>query len=198
MSNKRGILFVLTRTELLDVAARFELQASSRWSKDELVEVVASSRRAAAAEILDGFGRERLKEICRSLGLDGGGRDKASIIDRLVGGKREAVEPRSERSPDVGSRRRVGAIDPDEVPVVEPTPRKRSTGNGTTKSVGDLGFEATLWLTADKLRNNLDAAEYKHVVLGLISLKYISDAIAERYSPLQREFDDGADPGMRP
>jgi type I restriction enzyme M protein len=41
---------------------------------------------------------------------------------------------------------------------------------------GDLGFEATLWQTADKLRSNMDAAEYKHVVLGLIFLKYISDA----------------------
>ena len=45
------------------------------------------------------------------------------------------------------------------------------------KSAGsaNLGFEAKLWLTADKLRNNMDAAEYKHVVLGLIFLKYISD-----------------------
>ena len=38
----------------------------------------------------------------------------------------------------------------------------------------NLGFEQTLWLAADKLRNNMDAAEYKHVVLGLIFLKYIS------------------------
>ena len=42
---------------------------------------------------------------------------------------------------------------------------------GNTKSTGNaggaLGFEATLWATADKLRGNLDAAEYKHVVLGL-------------------------------
>ena len=42
-------------------------------------------------------------------------------------------------------------------------------------SSANLGFEAKLWLTADKLRNNMDAAEYKHVVLGLIFLKYISD-----------------------
>jgi type I restriction enzyme M protein len=44
------------------------------------------------------------------------------------------------------------------------------TGNGA-----NLGFEATLWATADKMRNNMDAAEYKHVVLGLIFLTYISD-----------------------
>jgi type I restriction enzyme M protein len=47
-----------------------------------------------------------------------------------------------------------------------------------------LGFEATLWLAADKLRNNMDAAEYKHVVLGLIFLKYISDSFEEHHAKL--------------
>ncbi|MBF0572016.1 MAG: SAM-dependent DNA methyltransferase [Candidatus Omnitrophica bacterium] len=54
-----------------------------------------------------------------------------------------------------------------------------------TKSNGDqLDFEAKLWQAADKMRNNMDAAEYKHVVLGLIFLKYISDAFSEHYSRL--------------
>ncbi len=47
-----------------------------------------------------------------------------------------------------------------------------------------LGFEAKLWLAADKLRNNMDAAEYKHVVLGLIFLKYISDTFEEHRAKL--------------
>jgi len=47
-----------------------------------------------------------------------------------------------------------------------------------------IGFEAKLWLAADKLRNNMDAAEYKHVVLGLIFLKYISDAFEEMRTKL--------------
>ena len=38
-----------------------------------------------------------------------------------------------------------------------------------------IGFEEKLWQAADKLRNNMDASEYKHVVLGLIFLKYVSD-----------------------
>ncbi len=49
-------------------------------------------------------------------------------------------------------------------------------GNG-----GVLGFEKELWKAADKLRSNMDAAEYKHVVLGLIFLKYISDSFNECY-----------------
>ena len=44
-----------------------------------------------------------------------------------------------------------------------------------------LGFEADLWAAADKLRGSMDSAEYKHVVLGLLFLKYISDAFEERH-----------------
>lgn len=51
----------------------------------------------------------------------------------------------------------------------------------------NLGFEEKLWLMADKLRNNMDAAEYKHVVLGLLFLKYISDAFEEKYEELLKE-----------
>jgi type I restriction enzyme M protein len=47
-----------------------------------------------------------------------------------------------------------------------------------------LGFEDKLWAAADVLRNNMDPAEYKHVVLGLIFLKYISDAFEERHAAL--------------
>jgi type I restriction enzyme M protein len=58
----------------------------------------------------------------------------------------------------------------------------------------NLGFEEKLWQTADKLRNNMDAAEYKHVVLGLIFLKYISDAFEEMHEKLLSEVEEGADP----
>jgi len=51
-------------------------------------------------------------------------------------------------------------------------------------SSANIGFEAKLWLAADKLRNNMDAAEYKHVVLGLIFLKYISDSFDEHHAKL--------------
>ncbi len=51
----------------------------------------------------------------------------------------------------------------------------------------NLGFEKKLWAAADKLRGNLDAAEYKHVVLGLIFLKYISDAFQERYAAVKAD-----------
>ena len=58
----------------------------------------------------------------------------------------------------------------------------------------NLGFERELWQAADALRSNMDAAEYKHVVLGLIFLKYISDAFEEQHAKLDADRAQGADP----
>jgi type I restriction enzyme M protein len=54
-------------------------------------------------------------------------------------------------------------------------------------SAANLGFEAKLWAAADKLRGHMDASEYKHVVLGLIFLKYISDAFEEKFNALDAD-----------
>ncbi len=67
--------------------------------------------------------------------------------------------------------------------------RSNGEGNGAT-----LGFEAKLWQAADALRNNMDAAEYKHVVFGLIFLKYISDAFEAKHAELDAQRGEGADP----
>jgi type I restriction enzyme M protein len=64
-----------------------------------------------------------------------------------------------------------------------------ANGNNTAS----LGFEQQIWAAADILRGNMDAAEYKHVVLGLIFLKYISDKFEERYMQLKEDDDDVED-----
>ena len=67
---------------------------------------------------------------------------------------------------------------------------KKQNDNGA-----NLGFEAQLWATADKLRGNMEPSDYKHVALGLIFLKYISDAFeAKRAELLQEELADAEDP----
>ena len=74
-------------------------------------------------------------------------------------------------------------------------PARKKT-NQAKDSTANLGFEAKLWLAADKLRNNMDAAEYKHVVLGLVFLKYISDTFEDHHGKLvagEGEY-EGADP----
>jgi type I restriction enzyme M protein len=68
-----------------------------------------------------------------------------------------------------------------------------ANASAAEQSSAMLGFEAKLWQAADKLRNNMDAAEYKHVVLGLIFLKYISDAFEEKYAALEADKKSGAD-----
>ncbi len=71
-------------------------------------------------------------------------------------------------------------------------------GDGMTRngknSGANIGYEAELWAMADALRGSMDAAEYKHVVLGLIFLKYISDAFEEHHAKLEAERAKGADP----
>ncbi|WP_016969821.1 type I restriction-modification system subunit M [Pseudomonas tolaasii] len=78
----------------------------------------------------------------------------------------------------------------------EPVPLKKKSGrkavvNSTSSTLQDL--QKTLWATADKMRANMDAAEYKHIVLGLIFLKYISDSFAGRRAELERRFADAGD-----
>ena len=68
------------------------------------------------------------------------------------------------------------------------TQAKSGEGNGATD------FQSELWAMADVLRGSMDAAEYKHVVLGLIFLKYISDAFEEAHANLVEEVAEGADP----
>jgi type I restriction-modification system DNA methylase subunit len=70
--------------------------------------------------------------------------------------------------------------------------------SGNSSNGATLGFERELWKAADTLRGSMDAAEYKHVVLGLIFLKYISDAFEEcrqRLNLAIRGIDDQIDQG---
>ena len=75
--------------------------------------------------------------------------------------------------------------------------QRRRNPNADTESSGNsafMGHEAEYWRMADALRGSMDAAEYKHVVLGLIFLKYISDAFEEAHAKLEAERHEGADP----
>ena len=71
--------------------------------------------------------------------------------------------------------------------------------NGKKGNGGQLGFEAELFLAADKLRGNMEPSEYKHVALGLIFLKYISDAFEAQHAALLTEdYADAEDPRRIP
>ncbi len=73
--------------------------------------------------------------------------------------------------------------------------KKNKPRTAKPKNGANLGSEPQLWQAAEKLRGNMDAADYKYVVLGLIFLKYMSDASQERYGALKKE--SHADPEDR-
>jgi type I restriction enzyme M protein len=118
----------------------------------------------------------------------------ASRCSSRTGPVAEASHPKGTAAPDDDNRSLV---------ALPPTPprrynlvrmaRARKSKSSVVKNGATIGFEATLWQAADKLRNNMDAAEYKHVVLGLIFLKYISDAFEEKHAALAAQRKSGAD-----
>src|SRR5690606_13754158 len=77
---------------------------------------------------------------------------------------------------------------------VKKSSKKGPSTRNHKQNGANIGYEAELWRMADALRHNMDAAEYKHVVLGLIFLKYISDAFEEQHAKLEAERAEGADP----
>jgi hypothetical protein len=77
-------------------------------------------------------------------------------------------------------------------PTLKPAITKEKKKRSTRKKVppSEQKLEPTLWAAADKLRGNMDAAEYKHVALGLIFLKYISDAFEEFRAKLNQDIEN--------
>jgi type I restriction enzyme M protein len=172
MPSKRDVLAQLSREELISVVERFELEVADRRKKDDLLEAVASSRKATLADVLPNLSRERLKELCVALGLDDGGREKAPLIERLTGASKEATES----------------------PKPEPTAKGNGSSKGTAPMAIDLApgekltrekLEGYLWSAADILRGSIDSSDYKNYILGLLFLKRLSDRFDEECEAIQ-------------
>ena len=176
MPTKRAILAQLSAKELRASAGSYELHVDDRRVKAQLVDVLAGSRKVRLDELLPELSRNRLKELCGALSLDDSGRKKADLVARLVVPAPELKTGGGQAPPAVSR------------PAAE-TPAPKAGNQGAT-----TGHEAELWRMADALRGSMDAAEYKHVALGLIFLKYISDAFEEMHARLEAEQHEGADP----
>ena len=77
--------------------------------------------------------------------------------------------------------------------VTQKVTKKTNTDSRKNSNGGDLGFEAELFKAADKLRGNMEPSDYKHVALGLIFLKHISDSFEAKHAELQADYPDGAE-----
>jgi type I restriction enzyme M protein len=171
MPSKREILALLTRDELLGVIDQFELEVPNRRAKDGLIDAIAASKRATLPELLPGLARDRLKALCQNLGLDDSGRDKASLVERLVSAK----VTRAESSPPTSKKNGRPSKPPGPEPVeVEP-------GQVLTREK----LEGYLWSAADILRGSIDSSDYKNYILGLLFLKRLSDRFEEECEALQ-------------
>jgi type I restriction enzyme M protein len=177
MSTKREILEHLTRDELVAVVERFGLEVADRRAKAGLVEAVAGSKKAGLGDILGDLPRDRLKDLCRARGLDDSGREKAAIVERLLGtkpAKAESVRPSAERARGTA-----------EAEVVDVSTDGRLT-------VEQL--ERYLWSAADILRGSIDSSDYKNFIFGLLFVKRLSDRFDEEQAALVAEGADPEDP----
>ena len=121
MPSKRQVLDQLKRDELIVAVERFELPVDDRRRRNLLIEALASFREATLEEILGDLKRARLKELCRALGLENGGREKAVIIERLT--RKGSATPRPAES--VARRRAT----PARASTVKPAPAKTEPNN---------------------------------------------------------------------
>lgn len=176
MPSKRDVLALLTRDELLAVVDRFDLAPPDRRVKDGLVETVASSKKATLADVLPELSRDRLKDICRVLGLDESGREKSVLVERLAGSKTSTSPPpttngSASSKPNGGARAATAE-------QVEVEPGEKLT---TEK------LERYLWSAADILRGSIDSGDYKGFIFGFLFLKRLSDRFDEECDALKSQ-----------
>ena len=181
MPTKRQVLEVLNRNELLAIAERYELEVADKRVATQLVDAAASSRKVVLADVLAEFARDRLKELCRELRLDDGGREKGPLMERLVSLNAEMAKP---DVPHTNGARAQGlkADGPPPSDAVEITPGEKLTRPK---------LEGYLWSAADILRGSIDSSDYKGFIFGMLFLKRLSDRFEEESDLLVA---DDADP----
>src|ERR1035437_3685811 len=184
MPPKRRVLESLTRQELQEAVDRYDLQVADRRVKDQLVDALAASRRAALPEALESLSRDRLKEICRSLDLDDSGREKALLIERLAGPRASGDEATAVPAPLGKTHQKANG--------------SRGKGNGGQLEPPAEGvltvdqLEGYLWSAADILRGSIDSSDYKGFIFGMLFLKRLSDRFDEECEALRSQ--PNADP----
>lgn len=174
MPTKRQVVETLNRNELLALAEQHELEVADRRVREQLIDAVAGSRKVVLADALGGYSRDRLKELCRELGLDDSGREKSLLVERLTGhGAKEtpvAPEPGTKASGKTGAPAKAEAI------VVAP-------GEKLTQAK----LEGYLWSAADILRGSIDSSDYKGFIFGMLFLKRLSNRFDEECGALVAE-----------
>lgn len=104
MASKRELLELLSRDELQALTDRHGLSVADRRVRAQLIEAIARVASVSAETVVDGLSRDRLKEICRAVGVDDGGREKAVLVERLAGNGETNARTGEYRVDPVGAR----------------------------------------------------------------------------------------------
>lgn len=185
MSQYRPILEALSRDELLHIADSCDLHVADRRRRALLVEAIAEAP-VDLGDVLPGFSRDRLKEICRELELDDSGREKTAIVERIVGAVGRPKDGFDSLVQDFHARLDAfmsGAPLPERSSLSEDESGGRAARHGVDTSGSEklttAKLEAHLWSAADILRGSIDSADYKNYIFGLLFLKRLSDRFEE-------------------
>ena len=184
MSRKRDVLDLLKREELVAAADRFDLPVADRRVKTALVEALAGSRKTGLAAILEELPRTRLKEICRRLGLEDSGREKAVLVARLAGDSPTSPSPTVRTVVEAAPAPRVTRQAAEDSPFPKlPIPK---SPQGKRSPV----FEQAFRNIDDALRKEAGCTtelDYTEQTSWLLFLKYLDGLEAERAMEAQLE-----------
>lgn len=206
MTAPQDVLAALTRHELLGLAQLLNLSVAPRPKKDELLEAVGAAGNAAIRRALPALSRDRLKALCRKLALDDGGRDKASIAQRLIGRARRtgaiAQSKLPVRTPRAQQQARLVATRPlaDGSPFLTPSRLLRRASSPmpdvvSTSPISLSELESHLWEAANILRGSpVDRTDWKSYILPLLFYKRVCDVWDEEHAAMLEQYgEDYAD-----
>ena len=188
MPTKRAILSELTADELRANVEYYDLPVLDRRVKTELVDALAGSRKARLDEVLPDLSRDRLKELCRTFGLDDTGREKAELAARLIptpappkSDRRAAREPTARLTGNSAPPKKAA---PEASQPAPPPPPITETPDPFPEKLSVAQLEQYLWSAADILRGSIDSSDYKTYIFGLLFLKRLSDRFEEEAEKL--------------
>ena len=201
MLKRRQIFEAFTKAELVKISEDLGFKGWAVLNKGDIVGRLTRKRSIGMDEVLNYLGYSDLISLCSKLGLNTSGRSKQVLIDRILGqeNKRKPKQKKIFKPDKPKEKKPKRTVKKKQIPV-QPTKtvkrnRKKMAEAKKNNNSGEP-IEKQLWKAADKLRKNIDAAEYKHIVLGLIFLKYISDAFEGLFEKLKKGDGEyaGADP----
>ncbi len=190
MPTKSDLLAHLTRDEIIALVERFDLPVADRRVKAQLIDAATRLPVESLASHLGDLSRDRLKELCRAVGFDDGGREKLLLIERLIPSRKSPA-----RKTTAGGRSAATSSSAAQEP---PPPR---TGSGpqqiplpltSSPKITLSVLESHLWEAANILRGSpVDRTDWKSFILPLLFFKRICDVWDEEHASMLVEF--GAD-----